>query len=308
MYFKNVFVCLLISALLIASCKESKPTNRIQTFTTSLGKEYAIAEPSSRMFELYQKAEADYNAAPSSIENIIWYGRRTAYLGEYNKAIKIYSEGIKKYPEESRLYRHRGHRYISIREFDKAIADLELASKLIEGTENEMEPDGMPNALGIPISSKHGNIWYHLGLAYYLKNDMPNAFRAYKQCRNATDNDDNIVSSSHWLYMIQRRIGNKRKADSLLISINDSMKIVENQSYYNLCLFYKGLIPIDSLIMGKDGSANDAIKYGIANWYLYNKDKEQAKQQLVEILDGSSWNSFGYIAAEHDYLRYFEPE
>ena len=63
------------------------------------------------------------------------------------------------------MYRHRGHRYVSIREFDRAIADLEYAATLIEGTEDEIEPDGMPNAMNIPVSSLHSNIWYHLGLA-----------------------------------------------------------------------------------------------------------------------------------------------
>lgn len=33
----------------------------------------------------------------------------------------------------------------------------------------EFEPDGIPNALNPPLTLPHRNIWYHLGLAYYLK-------------------------------------------------------------------------------------------------------------------------------------------
>ena len=49
------------------------------------------------------------------VDNIIWYGRRTAYLGDYREAIRIFSEGIEKHSKDARMYRHRGHRYISIR-------------------------------------------------------------------------------------------------------------------------------------------------------------------------------------------------
>ena len=89
-------------------------------------------------------------------------------LGSTIRLLIFFSQGIESFPDEPKLYRHRGHRYISVREFDKAIADLEKAVELIQGTPNEIEPDGMPNALNIPVSSLHGNIYYHLGLAYYL--------------------------------------------------------------------------------------------------------------------------------------------
>ena len=87
-----------------------------------------------------------------------------AYLGDYKKAIKIFSEGIEKFPEDARMYRHRGHRYISLRKLDLAIADLEKAAELIDGKEDRVEPDGIPNARGIPVSTTNRNIWYHLWL------------------------------------------------------------------------------------------------------------------------------------------------
>ncbi len=64
-----------------------------------------------------------------------------------------------------------------IREFDRAIQDFEKAATLIEGTEDKIEPDGLPNAQNIPVSTLHTNIWYHLGLAYYLQHDLENALR-----------------------------------------------------------------------------------------------------------------------------------
>lgn len=256
----------------------------------------------------YIEAKAQYEAARDIPENLIWYGRRAAYLGNYDEAISLYSKGIEKYPEDPRFLRHRGHRYISTRQFEKAIADLKNAAAMIEGTENRIEPDGLPNARGIPVSTLHGNIYYHLGLAHYLKHEYKPAFNAYLKCRNSGSNADNIASSTHWLYMIQRRLGNEGKAIETLTPVQADADIIENFSYYKLCRFYQGELPLDS-VQGTAGSpSSDAMKYGLGNWYFYNGEREMAKEIWQEILDGQSTNSFGYIAAESDLKHYYDAE
>lgn len=301
---------LFVVFLVIIGCKEAKNEVVVEKaphqFSTPLGKKFIIQEPSGQMLDLYEKAKKDFKDNPNDLDNIIWYGRRTAYLGQYEKAIAIYSKGIEKFPSESRLYRHRGHRYISIRMYNEAINDLKRASKLIKGQENEMEADGMPNAMNIPVSSKHGNIWYHLGLAYYLVHDYENAYHAYLKCRESGNNDDNIVSSTHWLYMIQRRLGNEELAMEMLEPITSEANIIENQGYYDLCKFYKGLIPLDSLINTKKGNpSSDAVLYGLANWHFNNSDRMKAYEMMQEMMDSKAWSSFGYLAAESDLIRYF---
>ena len=257
--------------------------------------------PAGDVLDRLATARADYEADPDDADNIIWYGRRTAYAGDYRGAIAIFSEGIDKFPGDARFYRHRGHRYISIREFDRAIADLEKAAELIEGTENETEPDGLPNALNIPVSSLHGNIWYHLGLAYYLNQDWDNAYRAYRNGFDAGRNDDNRVSTSHWLYMIACRKGDEAAAATVLENISADMDVIENMSYHSLDLFYKGEITLDELLGGDDGSsAGDAILYGAANWHYCNGQPAKADDMLKRMLESSGWASFGYIAAEAD--------
>ena len=318
-----LFLFLLISFFSISCQNEEKPQVKVDKktekqdqkielketsnkfFTSPLGKKLTVAPPSERMVKLYEKAKQDFFNHPKDLENIIWYGRRTAYLGRYDDAIKIYSDGLKIFPNEPRLYRHRGHRYISIRKFDEAIADYVKAVKLIEGKDNQVEQDGLPNELNIPISTLHGNIWYHLGLAYYLKNDFEKAFSAYLNCRDTGTNDDNIVSSTHWLFMIQSRLGNHELAKKQLDPIRDDMKIIENHSYYHLCKFYKKMISMNELMTDDGTPAGDAVKYGIANWHFYNGDGEQAKLNYESILEGKSWSSFGYVAAEADYLKHF---
>ena len=258
-------------------------------------------EPGERVLQALETARMDYDADPDNADNIIWYGRRIAYTGDYRGAIEVFSEGIEKFPEDARMYRHRGHRYISIREFDRAIEDLEQAAALIEGTENGTEPDGAPNALNIPVSSHHGNIWYHLGLAYYLKQDWDNAYRAYKNGFDAGRNDDNRVSTSHWLYSIQMRAGDTEGAARALDAISADMNVIENMSYHNLCLFYKGELALDDLLRNSDGSpAGAAVMYGAANWHTVTGDTETAREMLEELVNSPSWSAFGVIAAEAD--------
>ncbi len=307
----NQLLFVLLLSLLL-SCT-SKPSTEIQTdnfsikdstFTTPLGKAFEIPAPSEKLLAQYEEAKATSEANPEDVEALIWYGRRTAYLGQYSQAIDIYSEGIRRFPEEARLYRHRGHRYISIRKYDEAITDLEKAAQLIDGTSDEIEPDGMPNAQNIPVSSLHGNIWYHLGLAYYLTHQDEKAYTAYLHCRESGDHYDNIVSSTHWLYMIQQRLGNPTKADSLLAPIHADSTVIENQSYADLCRLYKGWLPVDSLIQDGPGSpSNDAVRYGVANWYLYHGDTVQAKQMMEALVEEKAFSSFGYLAAESDLIR-----
>jgi len=69
-------------------------------------------------------AEKKFKTDSNNSEHTIWYGRRLAYLGFYKEAIDIYTKGINRFPANARFYRHRGHRYITMRCFDKAIADL----------------------------------------------------------------------------------------------------------------------------------------------------------------------------------------
>lgn len=261
-------------------------------------------EPDSSLLAEVDKRRQAWEDAPTDADAMIWYGRFLAYAGQYDAAIELYSQGIEQHPDDPRFLRHRGHRYISIRQLDNAIADFERAASMIEGQPNEIEPDGMPNARGIPVSTLQGNIWYHLGLADYLKHDPENALRAFQNGLATAALPDNVVSTTHWIYMIHRRMGNDEAAEAALEPITPDMDIIENTAYHRLTLLYKGLI--DESELAGDGSAGDAIMYGIGNWHLYNDRPEQAKQVFEQLLDEGNWASFGYIAAEADMLQYFQ--
>ena len=249
----------------------------------------------------YKSAQKSYFKNLNDPESLIWYGRRTAYLGYYQEAINLFSKGIEKYPNDPRFYRHRGHRFISTRQYEKATQDFQKAIELIDGNIDQIEPDGLPNKKNIPLTTLHGNIWYHLGLVYYLKNDMKNALKAYSNRSVTHKYDDNIVSSTHWLYMINRRLGNIKIADSLINNINKEMNIIENMSYYQSCLFYKGEIE------ESDINIDDVALYSLANWYMYEKkDTSNAKKYYKKLLEKGNPYSFAYIAGESDWVKYID--
>ena len=311
------YLTFLFALLIFASCNSKAPSlnqgdalaAEDSIFTTPLGITFEIPAPSEVALANFEEAKKNYETNPKDADALIWYGRRTAYLGKYSQAIGIYTEGIKNFPQDARIYRHRGHRYLSIREYDKAIADLEKAATLIQGTADQIEPDGLPNAQNIPLSSLHSNVWYHLGLAYYLRHQYEKAYQAYLKCRDSGSNYDNIVSSTHWLFMIQQRLENPKKADSLLVPILREGIVIENQAYADLCGLYKGWISADSLAAKGAGSpSQDAMRYGLANWYLYHGDTTQARQLMEDLIQEKAFTSFGYLAAESDLLYYFSKD
>ena len=249
-------------------------------------------------------ARASYERSPTNVDSIIWLGRRLAYLGRIREAIDIYSKGIALHPENPWLYRHRGHRYITVRELDNAIADLLRAREIVTPTLDEVEPDGQPNALGRPIGTLHSNIEYHLGLAYYLQHDFVRALLVYRLEYANAPNDDRRVSAGHWLYMSLRRAGLNDEAADVLRPIRRDMQVIENDAYHRLMLFYKGELPVDSVLaMTPSGemSVTDATAaYGVGNWHLYNGRRAEAEAIFRRILAGGQWGAFGFIAAERE--------
>jgi hypothetical protein len=107
--------------------------------------------------------------------------------------------------------------------------------------------------------------------------------------------------------MTLRLLGREDEAKQALGPIQADMNVIENQVYHNLCLFYKGILPLENLTDPEFSVImNDALAYGIGNWYFYNGEKNKANEVFQKILGGGSWASFGFIAAESDFARKFQ--
>ncbi|MDQ5845171.1 MAG: tetratricopeptide repeat protein [Acidobacteriota bacterium] len=298
-----VLVCISVQAFGSGIIQDRKPHGDYIDRATPPVPTEARKEMDARLAE----ARLRYQSNPNDPDAIIWLGRRLAYPGRFRESIEVYSEGVKKFPRDARFYRHRGHRYITLRRFDLAIADLKKAADLIKGQPDEVEPDGQPNARNIPTSTLQFNIWYHLGLAYYLRGDNRKARDSYRECLKVSNNADARAATSHWLYMILRRMKRDQEAAGVLQTVAEGWDIIENQGYYRLLLMYKGMISPETLLQEasrqEDSAGSHSILYGVGNWYLYNGRRDDALKVFGRILAGKQWTSFGYVAAEADMTR-----
>jgi tetratricopeptide (TPR) repeat protein len=245
----------------------------------------------------------DYKKDSANANAILWYGRRLAYLGNYEEAISVFSNGIEHHPGDARMYRHRGHRYITVRCLDKAIDDLQKAASLIKGKTDEVEEDGLPNAKNFPTSTLQSNIWYHLGLACYLKGEYKQAFRAYKEGLRVSNNPDMYVATANWFYITLRKLNKNRAAAHLLATIKPDVELIENTDYLKILLLYKqgaDATVTQKLIDPANSISSATYSYGLGNYLLLTNKKEQAKQVFEKIVAGNQWASFGFMAAESE--------
>jgi tetratricopeptide (TPR) repeat protein len=301
----------MFAALALAACSGSTESAQLEDlpsggqaislFGDTLLPPTPSAEARAGLEQNLAEARAAFDRDPDDPDALIWLGRRDAYLGRYREAIRVFSRGVAEHPDDARMYRHRGHRYITIRMLGDAIADFERAAELTQGMEDEVEPDGQPNAAGIPTSTLQFNIYYHLGLAHYLEGDFESALAAYRECMERSDIPDRLVATSHWLYMTLRRLGQEAEAAAVLEPIHADLDVIENDAYHNLLLMYKGeLTPDDLLGPEEDAVQSATVAYGVGNWYYYTGMTDEADRVLRGILEGEGWAAFGFIAAEAD--------
>ncbi len=259
-------------------------------------------------------ATARLDADPDSESDLIWVGRRLAYLGRYSESIELYTQGLRTHPDSYRIRRHRGHRYISVRRFDDAIADLQLAAELSADSPDTVEADGMPNARNIPTSTTKSNIYYHLGLALYLEGRFERALDAYLHCMEFSRNDDMRCATSYWLYLTLRRLGRDREAQAVLEPVTPDMQLIENFAYHELLLLFKGEVSARQILHGdaEPGPVGQPVDvatrgYGVGAWHLVNGRDQQARAIFRQVVEDSAPAAFGHIAAETELANEHEP-
>lgn len=249
-------------------------------------------------------ADAALAEDPDNVELLIAAGRVRRNVWQYRQAMELYGRAVELAPQDWRPYRFRGHRHISLRQFDRAISDLEAA--------RERAP-------------LNWDVAYHLGLAYYLAGRFEDAANEYRRClemaeepsaraaqsesfRSCSQNGDDAesrVAMTEWSVRALLRAGRTAEAQVLLDGIGEDLAVEENVAYHHDLLFYKGLKTADELLNpGSDGPyRRETVGYGVANWRLTQGDTTGAVELLEELASDPWWPGFGRIAAEVDLAR-----
>ena len=176
---------------------------------------------------------------------------------------------------------------------------------MTNGKPDQVEPDGLPNARNIPTSTLQTNIYYHLGLAHYLKGEFDAADTAFRKAFDLAKNADMQVAAANWVFMSEMRLGKTNDAKQFVAQIKDGLDVIENVDYYTLVKLYQGKLKPDEIAnkIGSNSLSNSTLGYGLGNWHLYNGRRDEAIKFFKQIVAGDQWASFGYIAAEADLKR-----
>ncbi len=235
-------------------------------------------------------------------DDFIAIGRQLVTNNRFSKAVENFSDGLAMYPNSFKLLRHRGHRYINLRQLDKAIADLNKAEELIRTQPEVWEY----NAAGKPGATYQHQIWYHIGVYHFLKKSYAECAAAFEKCLAAAHEGNDIAGASDWLCNAYHRSGRKDKIENVLKPFTLDFAIEDKEyPYFRRLLFYKGLItqeqlvdvnkPIDQMTLSEVTRL-----YGLANWIAYQGDQAKATEIYKLVVQSKDWPGFAVASAEKD--------
>ncbi|MBX3375158.1 MAG: tetratricopeptide repeat protein [Phycisphaeraceae bacterium] len=291
---------------------DSPPEPAVADGTTAAGGAPDTASPAPAVPRTLEEARTLHDADPADESAIIWLGRHLAYAGDYEQAILVFTEGLRIHPQSARLLRHRGHRFISVRRFGEAVRDLDHARRRLSGQPDEVEPDGRPNALGIPRSTLHTNVLYHLGLAHYLLGGYAEAGARFAECLEISPNDDMRVAAGWWTTLCLIQLGSHEQARALAARLFEtSTDVIENEDYRLLLGLIAGVLQPHDVAPVATGAplelADMTRGYGLAMWHILHGRRVDARRTLDRICAAPATAAFGRIAAEIELHRLAPP-
>jgi tetratricopeptide (TPR) repeat protein len=211
--------------------------------------------------------------------------RTLAALRRHSEAIPACTESLRLNPNNSEALRDRGHYYLNLGQINLGMADLKKAESLVKTDRG---------------------IYYHLGLAYYLKGDFASAAKAYEGCLANSNDDATRVECSAWLYPSLRRAGREADAKKLLDSIQVTSLPGHPGNYLDRILLFKGLKTEDEVAKTmpvEGGLSESTVGYGIGLWHLLNGRRDRAKAYFEKAVATNYTISWGYRASEAELKR-----
>ena len=228
-----------------------------------------------------KSARAALEADQKNISKIIDLGVAQSGARQFREAIATFTRGLEIEPNNALLLRWRGHRYLSVRDFDRAFADLSRGSAI--------DP------------TIYGN-WYHLGIVQFLRGDFADAAASFAKAQPIAPDPGELAGSTDWLWMSLSRAG--RGADAKAMLDRRPEKPVTN-AYTRRLQLYRGEIGPDAVVTPADTEDVQVatLAYGLGNWYLVRGDTAQARRWFERSIQSGGWPGFGFIVSEVELRR-----
>ena len=267
------------SFVLVAVCVASASLGAQSVqYRSPAGIEYRAQADTGAVAHAQQALAAD----PRNVQLIIALGVAQSGVRQMLEAVGTFSRGLAIAPNNALLLRWRGHRYLSTRQFDLALADLTRGSQL--------------------DSTIYG-IWYHLGIVRFARGDFAGATDAFTHAQPKAPDAGELAGSTDWLWMSLSRAGKKAEADAMLARRPDSLPIAN--AYAQRLKLYRGLSKPDSVFTPADTSDVQiaTLSFGIGNWYLVRGDTARARTWFEKSIASGGWPGFGFIISEIELRR-----
>ena len=228
------------------------------------------------------RARSALAAEPRSVERIIQLGVAQSGARQFREAIETFSRGLGVAPNDPMLFRWRGHRYLSVRDLDRAMADL---------------------TRGFQLDSTNYGILYHLGIVRFARADFAGAADAFARAQRRAPDAAELAGATDWLWMSLARAGRAADARAMLNRRPDSLPVVN--AYSQRLKLYRGEIAPDSVFTPADTADVQVatLSYGIGNWYLVRGDTARARQWFERSVASGGWPGFGFITSEIELRR-----
>jgi len=228
------------------------------------------------------RAQAALDAAPRNIDRIIALGVAQSGVRQFREAIETFTRGLAIAPNHAMLYRWRGHRYLSVREFDRALADL---------------------TRGFALDSTNYGVLYHLGIVRFVRGDFAGAADAFRRAQPLAPEAGELAGSTDWLWMSLSRAGRHAEAKAMLDRRPDSLKVAN--AYAQRLRLYRGEIGPDEVITPADTADVQAatLAFGVGNWHVVRADTARARPWFERSIRSGGWPGFGFIVSEIELRR-----
>ncbi|MEQ1689710.1 MAG: hypothetical protein ABMA00_00375 [Gemmatimonas sp.] len=230
------------------------------------------------------RAQAALDADPRNIQRVIALGVAQSGARQFREAIATFTRGLEIAPNNAMLYRWRGHRYISVREFDKAQADL---------------------AHGYQLDSTNYGILFHYGVLRFVKGDFAGAATMFAKAQPRAPDGGELAGSTDWLWMSLSRAGRSADAKAMLARRPDTLPTTPGYAYVARVKLYRGELTPETLFSPADTADVQmaTLSYGLGNWYLVRGDSAKAKAAFQRAVASGGWPGFGFIVSEAELSR-----